>query len=305
MSLILKIYQQSLLPAVVGLWNESVTEWPGFYPQTEETFTNLIINNRRFRPEYLLIAEVYGTKIGWIHLDIVDVPPYERAGVINAMLIHPDYRYQGYGTKILQEAIHVLERKGVHLIDAMGAWPYSSFYATMIDGSERAGVPNDQRAMIWLLDKCGFMSGRKSTRMRCKLATFNDEPQEGEQVYYQTRLGKNTWLDYAFRGWELFDHVLISDSGKVLSRAVHARMTGQSAYENNELHSVFGVNTPESQRGKGYATRNLQLMLSRIKRQYNGQEAELHVYTDNFPAVKLYSKLGFIPKGKCTAMQRR
>lgn len=305
MSLILKMYQDNLLPTIVNLWNESASQWPGFYPTDEKVFTSLITGNRRFRPEFFLVAEVYNTKIGWIHFDIVDEPPYERAGVINALLVHPDHRYHGYGSKMLAEAVFLLERKGVHLIDAMGAWPYSSFYATMIDGSERAGIPNDQQAMTWLLDKSGFISQRKSARMRCRLESFNFEPGEGEQVYYQTRLGKNTWLDYAFRGWELFDHVLISDSGKVLSRAVHARMTGQSEHEQKELHAVFGVNTPENQRGKGYATRNLQLMLSRLRRDQNAQEAELHVYIDNFPAIKLYNKLGFISQGNCTAMQRR
>lgn len=305
MSLIFKMYQDSFLPEIVRLWNESANEWPGFYPQTTETFSHLIVNNRRFRPEFFLVAELYGKPIGFIHFDIVDVQPYPLSGVINALMIHPEYRYHGYGTKMLKEVIFLLERKGVMAIDAMGAWPYSSFYATMIDGSERAGVPNDQRAMIWLLDKMGFISQRKSSRMRCRLDDFNDEPEDGEQVYYQTRMGKDTWLDYAFRGWELFDHVLLSDSGKVLSRAVHARMNGQSEYEKKELHAVFGVNTPQSLRGNGYATRNLRLMLSRMHTKCNAKEAELHVYIDNFPAIALYNKLGFISLNKCTAMQKR
>lgn len=304
MGLVFRMYQDTFLDSLVGLWNDSAREWHGFFPLTPELMQRHIINSLRFRAENFLLAEYNGRHVGWVHFDVVDQPPYEKAGVINALLVHPDYRCQGIGSKLMQEALFRLQRRGVNLYDALGAWPYSSFYAGLIDGSERAGVDERDRAMLWLMDKFEFIRQRQSYVMRAHCCEFSHQIGDNEQTYYQSRAGKQTWLDHAFRSWELFDHVLLSDSGRVLSRAIHARMDGLSEYTGREMHAIFGVHTPESARGRGMATRNLQLLLSRLNIA-GVQEAELHVYTDNQPALRLYNKLGFARTGTCVCMRRR
>lgn len=303
MGLVLRIFQDNFIPALVELWNSSATDWHGFFPLTPDIFAAHILGCPRFRPENLLLAEYMGNPIGWIHYDVVDQPPYEKAGVICALLIAPDHRCQGFGSKLLQEAVFRLERRGVRTLVGLGAWPYSPFYATLINGSERAGVPETDQAMVWLLEKYDFIPARKSYTMRTTLESFTQGPGSDEQVYYQSRAGKNTWLDYVFRNWELFDHVLLSDSGQVLSRAIHARMNGLCEHEGKEVHAVFGVNTPSELRGHGYALRNLQFLFARL-RAAGAQEAELHVYTDNASALKLYDKLGFRKLGVCIDYRR-
>lgn len=292
MGMVFRIYQDGFAEQIIEIWNQSATGWHGFYPITPEIFKAHILQSGRFHPENFLLLENNGRLIGWIHYDNVIQPPYPRSGVVCAMAVLPEHRCQGYGGKLLQEALFRMQRSGIRSISGLGAWPYSPFYAGLIDGSERAGVPEDQSAMLWLLDKFNFVRSRRSLIMRVSLDGFNDGLREGEQAFHQSRAGKNTWLDYVFRRWELFDHVLLSSSGQVLSRAIHARMTGLCEYGGQELHALFGVNTVPELRGKGYALRNLQVLFARL-RAAGGQAAEIHVYADNASALRLYKKLGF------------
>lgn len=304
MGMYFRIFQDDLCARAVEIWNRSATDWHGYNPLTPELFEAHIIRSGRFRAENFLFLERNGETVGWVHYDIVDVPPYPRCGVICALMVVPELRCQGLGEKLLQEALFRLQRQGARQISGLGAWPYSPFYGGLIDGSERAGVPDNQRGMIWLLDKMGFSRMRTSHCMRADLAAFRDGLHEGEQAYYQSRAGKDTWLDYVFRRWELFDHALLSAGGEVLSRAIHARMSGLCEQEGREIHAVFGVNTPTELRGKGHALRNLQVLFARLSAS-GAQEAELHVYADNAPALGLYEKLGFRRLHSCFDMLLR
>ncbi len=298
MGMFFRMFQDDLTDRVVEIWNRSASDWHGFYPLTPELFRAHILRSGRFRSEQFLLLEYQGQAVGWVHFDIVNQSPYPKCGVICALVVLPEFRCQGLGGKLLQEALYRLQLQGIRQVSGLGAWPYSPFYAGLIDGSERAGVPDTQRGMLWLLDKFHFQRERSSFCLRAPLAGFRDGLREGEQAYHQSRAGKDTWLDYVFRRWDLIDHVLLSAGGEVLSRAIYARMNGYCEYAGNEVYAVFGVNTSPSLRGKGYALRNLQILFSRLNAA-GAQEAEVHVYTDNAPALRLYDKLGFQKVGTC------
>lgn len=311
MSLIFHLFQNNYLPETVALWNASAADCHGFYPLTEDIFRRHVLWSPGFSPERLIVAGYHGALVGLLHYDIVDVFPYPRAGVISAVMVHPDYRQNGFAAAMLQEAVERLERQGVAMIDALGAWPYSSYYVGLIDGSERAGVDLRNSAAQWLFSRAGFRKRRPSLIMRAPIppaSALAEEPEllarpSAELVYCQPRDGKTTWLDRAFRHWQAFDHVLLNEHGRVLSNAIYARMDGYSEYVGKEVYSVYGVNTPEFCRRQGYAAENLRRMQARLA-SLGGQEMEIHTYADNFPAIRLYESVGFRKIGETVIMRR-
>ena len=201
MSIIMHIYNDSLAEVIVDIWNRSMKNEYGFYPISVEQLQNHYSSSSRFNPENILIGYYGHTPQGFVHYDLVDEPGYERAGVISALAVIPEHRHQGVGDKLLSKAITELEKHRVRFIDAAGAWPYSSFYATLIDGSERAGINDKNIGAKWLFDNYYFYPGRKSYTMVKNLKNeklFSILPQH---VYIGNRAGYTTWLDHAFRDW--------------------------------------------------------------------------------------------------------
>ena len=309
MSLIFHLFQNNYLPALVELWNASARDCHGFFPLTEEIFRQHLFSRPSFSPEQLIVASYHGATVGMLHYDLIDVNPYPYAGAIAALLVHPDYRDRGYAQAMLREALNRLRRHGVSCVDALGAWPYSSYYNGLIDGSERAGPDLRDSALLRIFEKAGFRRGRESLIMRAPLPPGGDNSEirlavpENELVYCQSRDGKNTWLDQAFRYWQTYDHVLLNEQGQPLAYAIYARMNGYCEYTGREVYSVYGVNTPERRQRQGFATRNLRLMQARLAA-LGGQEMEVHVYTDNLPALRLYRATGFEEIGKTVIMRR-
>ncbi len=303
MSITFKAYNDSLIPAITDIWNKSMTEEYGFFPITPEQLKNHYNSSQRFAPERVLLAMYGDTPQGFIHYDLVNEPGYDRAGVICALCVLPEYRLQGVGDKLLSRAIQNLELQNIKFIDAAGAWPYSSFYATIIDGSERAGINENNHGAKWLLSNYYFYPGRRSYTMKKDLTMnkpFNILPQ---YIYTGSRKGCSTWLDHAFREWELFDHELLDKNGRILSRCIYSRMDGISDYQGRECYSLFGVYTPPEFQGMGYATANLKLLCNTLTEE-GVEEIELHVYQDNTPALKLYRRIGFKEIGETVIMRR-
>ena len=303
MSLNFRSYQDSLAPEIVEIWNQSLQEEYGFFPITVEQLQKHYSSSRHFNSEHIIIAFYNTTPLGFIHYDLVDEPGYERAGVICALAVIPEHRLQGIGDKLLSKAIDKLELHRIRFIDAAGAWPYSSFYATLIDGSERAGINENNHGAKWLLNNYYFYPGRKSYTMIKELKGepfFSILPQN---VYIGSRENCSTWLDHAFRGWDLYDHELLDKDGVILSRCIYARMDGSSRYQQKERYSLFGVYTPPEHQGMGYATANLKLLCNKFIGE-GVDEIELHVYQDNSPAVKLYRRIGFKEIGETVIMRR-
>ena len=303
MAITFHAYQDIFAPAIVEVWNDAMKEEYGFFPLTVDRLRRHYYSSKRFNAENLLIAKDGANTTGFIHYDLVDVPGYDRAGVICALAVRHEFRHRGIGDKLLSKAIDHFHNLRVRFIDAAGAWPYSSFYATLIDGSERAGINNNNKAASWLLNNYYFYPERASYTMVKSLTgcpLYNILPQN---VYIQSRHGKTTWLDHAFRDLELYDHELIDHDGKILSRCIFSRMDGISDYSSRERYSIFGVSTPTEYQGLGYATVNLKLLSNKLISE-GIDELELHVYQDNLPAVKLYNRLGFKEIGETVIMRR-
>ncbi|MBN2713935.1 MAG: GNAT family N-acetyltransferase [Planctomycetes bacterium] len=291
--------------AFAALWNSTAFATHGFFPISEDIFKASIVKQVRFREDRLLLALDEDKPIGFVHFDIIDEPYYPLAGVIEAIGVVPEYRNCGVGSKLIELALKGIEAYKTDFVEGYGAWPFTPFYSTFIDGSERSGVFLANSPLLALFKKYGFGEARKSYVMQLKIeGTVNALPLPfGYKVEEYPRQKNSTWLDYVFREWKLINHVVTDHKGEILTRAIYGRMDGYSNYSGRECYALFGVNTPDSNRRKGLAYANLSNTIQRIS-ELGGEEVELHVYADNMPAVGLYSKLGFKIVDTTVSMRR-
>jgi len=289
---------------VAALWNQAFAGHHGFFPISADLLWRRVIALARFKPERFLVATIAGEIVGFLHHDEVREASYTPAAVIEAFGVAPPYRRRGIGSALLAAALADIKEGDLAFIDGGGAWPYSPFYATLIDGSERSGLFQNNTAALRLLARQGFAPDRESIVMRRDLhddipaATIPSMLKAVEMV----REGNSCWLDFVFRGWRLTDHDLCANNRPV-TRAIYSRMDGVSDYSGREIYAIFGVYTEEGSRRQGLAFCNLAAVLRRL-RGLGAAEAELHVYADNAPAVNLYRKLGFREVARTVAMRK-
>lgn len=297
------------LEAMVTLWNRAACAAHGFYPLTLESYAQRVVNDIRFQAEGLLLATLAGEVVAALHLDVVRELPYDPCGVVEIVLVAPDHRRRGIGSALLNAALYCLRSQNVPFIDGLGCWPYSPFYATLIDGSERSGAFLSDPAMLRLFEAQEFRRGRESLVMRLDLSAalpaLDEERRRLRQrstFFRAAREEKRSWLDFVFRGWRLFDHKALT-GGRECSHAIYGRMAGVSDYTGREVYALFGVNTPPARRSQGWATLNLHALLEALPDD-GAQTVELHVHADNGPAVRLYRNLGFVEVGVTTTLRR-
>ncbi len=292
--------------AVVTLWNAAARENYGFFPLTRELFLRRIVLCRRFDPGRLLLAADGEEVVGMLHFDLVTEPHYPHCGVIEAVTVAPDHRRGGIATLLMTQALDWFARQGIDCIDGLGSWPYTPFYTTLIDGSERSGAFLDDAASLALFERFGFARRRESLVMELRFAAterYRQTPAEEDTVLLAPRRSEQTWLDFVFRGWQLHDHAVMEPGRSPISRAIFARMNGLSDYRGSEEYALFGVHTVHAKRRRRWAGRNLEMLLAHVRGR-GAERVELHVYADNAAAVKLYEKLGFAEIAR-TVMLRR
>lgn len=298
----------NLYGEIARLWNANAVGRHAFYPWSGELLADILTDSSGNPVGKLAVARGNaGELAGFLHFDEIREDGYPHAGVIEMLIVDSAYRRQGIGQALLDAAVTRL--KSLRLmrpafIDALGAWPYGYGFNTLADGSERSGVFLTEPALYRLFRRAGFEPVRQSKVMRVEIDRANIRPAPLGCGFYINRRTERSWLDRVFRGRELWDHDLVQPDGRILSRAIFGFMQGESRREGKMIFSLFGVNTPRDQQGRGYASANLSHMLSYIQ-SLGGEVVELHVYADNSPALALYEGLGFQPIAETVMMHKR
>jgi len=293
--------------AMALVWNQACVQIHGFFPVTAELFRSHMADSPHWDPELLMIAvdDASGRWIGFAHAVIVDEPYYPVCGSIEAVCVVPEARRQGIATALVSASVVALRRRGQLRIDGGGSWPNCPLYATLIDGSERAGVDLSSPGMVGAFMKNGFQFDRKSIRMRIEgdalLRLAETSIPDLLQQETISRRGETTWLDYCFRRWDLSEHHLCDASGQLLSRCITSHMKEASLLWGKAWYSIFGVFCAVAHRRKGYALLGLAVASRRVLEQ-GGQGLELHVLATNTPAIGLYHKAGFRHVGETVSM---
>lgn len=297
-------WMASDLAGIVELYNAALNEVYGFFPLTAKRFARRVLRSPHFQPELFLLAFAGKRCVGMLHAAALREPCHETGGTVELIAVHPAFRGNGIGTALLEEGLRRLRTTGMPQCDGGGAFPFSPFYSTLLDGSERSGLALDNAPALALFERQGFQRGRISTVMRATLADRPEPAPPGHALQRVSRKPEGTWLDHVFRGWSLTDSRLVeAGTGTVRTRAIYAPMPDLSAREGQRLYALFGVHTPRAFRGQGWATRHFQALLPHLRR-CGADAVELHVYADNAPAVRLYRRAGFAPCTQTVILRR-
>lgn len=297
-------YPVETLDGVASLWNRNACARHSFYPWSGAMLQGVFAPASAGTAHRLVTAHAGGDIAGFVHVTAMNEPCYPAAGSVEALLVDAGFRGRGVGKALLAEGLRYLEKTfpDLEFIDAMGAWPCGYLYTVLADGSERSGVFADESGLGALLLRFGFRPIRKSVVMQADPRGAAADQLPGTCVLIEKR-GCDTWLDRVFRARPLWDHNLRDRYGNFLSRAVFGRMAGESLRTGVGMFSLFGVNTPSHLRRKGYAARNLSLLLAHVAG-LGGERVEVHVYVDNLPALALYRRLGFVAVSETTMMRK-
>lgn len=166
----LRTFDSDDLPALVRFWNQAFADRRNFQPLTEHEFRRRVVDRAVFDPAGLTLAwhKASGTDdelVGLVHA--FKPPPqqglYKRWGEqhhVGLLYVHPDYRRQGVGSRLLQAAESCLYYCPVHI--AAHSLPcYGSVEGPrppLFGSSERMGIAADEQALIHFFAKRGYRS---------------------------------------------------------------------------------------------------------------------------------------------------
>lgn len=300
-----------VLASAASLWNNNAAGRHAFFPWTVERLSELIVPDGYAIGTFFTahagtaIGDGGGDCVGFAHVNQVREDGYPFAGVVENVLVDACHRRHGVGTELLRLALDRIAayRPVPPLVDALGSWPHGYAFNTLADGSERSGVFLNDPALYRLFRKSGFEPVRKSIVMHRSLHDAQGRPVPRGAGFYIAKRSERTWLDRVFRGRELWDHELVRQDRRVLSRAIFGFMESESRHRGRAVFSLFGVNTPGDMQGNGYAGVNISNLMEHV-RGLGGDEMELHVYADNTPALRLYTGLGFTPLAETAMMHK-
>ena len=130
-------------PALVRLWNASMSSRGTAFLQGVTPFEAYVLSKRYFDRQGLILAEENGTVLGWVHAgfgpDESGQDLDTRLGVICLIMVLPQHRRHGIGRELLHQAEDYLWRRGAETIRAGGHKPLDPFYWGLYGGSEMSG----------------------------------------------------------------------------------------------------------------------------------------------------------------------
>ncbi len=166
----LRTFDNDDLPALVQFWNRAFAARRNSQPLTERDFRQRVLDRAVFDPAGLFLAwrKTSGKGNELVGLAHAFKPPpqqglYKRWGEqhhVGLLYVHPDYRRQGVGSRLLQAAESWLYYCPVHI--AAHSLPcYGSVEGPrppLFGSSERMGIAADEHALIRFFAKRSYRS---------------------------------------------------------------------------------------------------------------------------------------------------
>lgn len=261
-----------------------------------------------FDPRGLIIAEVDGTPVGFVHAgfgfrDDLSGLNTEQ-GVICALLVVPEQRRQGIGTALLAKAEEYLRQQGVKTIDFGQSKYRDPFYMGLHGGARLSGVCDSDPGLREFLTARQYAPALGSTIFQCDLSSYRApsnmqligirhktelqaaDPVQPASYWWYTHLGNVESLRY---------RLVTKRTGDV---AATVTVIGLDHYINTWRERVIGLvemQVAPPLRGQGYGAALMIETMRRLRSEMNITLAEIHVPHGKDAGLQAVAKAGFVP----------
>jgi ribosomal protein S18 acetylase RimI-like enzyme len=293
-------------PAVVALWNESLTHRGAVELRSHTPLENAVFNKPYFDPLGFVVAEDDGRMVGFAHAgfgptdDLSALDPSK--GVIAAVAVRPDRRRAGLGSELLRRAEDYLRERGATTLRAGPSRPDKPFYLGVYGGSNAPGfLRSDSEVEPFLLAR-GYTPDRRvnvfdrrlDTPLNIVDARFGALRRKYEpQALPQARLG--SWFRESVLGPLEPSEFRLDDkaTGHTAARALFWEMTDYGWRWGAPPAGVLDVQVRNDLRRQGMGKFLLAQLLRHLQEQYFAV-AEVQVPDEEETAARLFRSLGFV-----------
>lgn len=293
-------------PALVALWNESMTCRGAVEIRTSALFETIVLDKPYFDPYGLIIAETEdGQIVGFVQTGFgpdKDLSSIEWSlGVVCMIVVHPAFRRQGIGRELLARAESYLQGQGAKTIQAGSQRPAKPFFLGLYGGSNAPGFLESDTAIHPFLLSHGYQPNRKisvfSRRVDVPLnivdprfATLRRKYET--QVLPQAKLG-SWWRESVIGPLEPSEFRLDDKkTGQTVARALFWEMKDYGWRWGAPAAGVIDVQVRSEFRRQGIGKHLLAQLLRHLAEQYFGI-VEVQIPCEETEAIKMFQSLGF------------
>jgi ribosomal protein S18 acetylase RimI-like enzyme len=294
-------------PALVALWNESLTHRGAVELRSHTPLDNAVFNKPYFDPRGFFVAEDdAGRLVGFAHAgfgpneELTDLD--YTIGVVCAVAVRPEHRRRKVGTELLRRAETYLREHGSTNVRAGPARPNKPFYLGVYGGSNGAGfLHSDADAEPFLLAN-GYVADRRVLVFDRRLDTPLTivDPRFGAlrrryeaQALPQARLG-SWWRECVFGPLEPSEFRLDDKAtGQTAAKALFWEMTDYGWRWGAPPAGVLDVLVRNELRRQGLGKFLLAQLLRHLQEQYFGV-VEVQVPEEDETAARMFRSLGFV-----------
>jgi len=310
-------YHNSDPPGLHQLWHQSrlgKNAAEGFGCDIFELFA---ISPPYFERDGLIVAEDdAGRLVGYVHASFAvnaaeTALDYEQ-GILAALMVHPEYRRQGIGRRLVQHAEQYLVSRGARTVEAGGGLNRNGFYCGIYGGLEAAGFCSEAMAGRDFFAACGYVAGAETCVLRRDLQRSRDPVharllrlRRSLQMLITDRPGPESW--WWFCRFGQMDSMRIELHTRETNDLVAAgQIVGMDLFIPKWGVRSVGLRqilVPESLRRYGYG-QFLVLEICRRLRDEHVQLVEAQVSVDNVAALELFTSSKFELHGRLQTFRK-
>jgi ribosomal protein S18 acetylase RimI-like enzyme len=290
---------------IAALWNASPLGRGAASGLSVDAFETMNFAQPYFDPKGLILACENGEVIGFVHAGFgsnADESALSHdAGVICAVLVHPNYRRRGIGRELVQLAEAYLRERGAKKIQAGPSAPLDPFFFGLYGGSRPSGFLESDADSAPFLTAMGYQSVERNAIFQCDLTTQRNPmsfrfvnvrrkieltvASQPTQVtwWWETRYGRLDTVQFSLHSKE--------NPAEVAELTVVGLDLYLTAWQQRAV-GISELRTVTSELRKGYAQALLAEACRRLKDELVTL-AEAHALESNTPVIKLLESCGF------------
>lgn len=301
-----RIFRNTDPPALAKLWNICFTQRGSIGLRGTILLEYFLFAKPYFDPASLTLACAENEPVGFALSGFGPNPKGDALdrtiGVICLIGVQPTYRRQGIGTELLRRSEAYLQERGAKRIYAGPLTPLNPYTFALYGGSDSPGFLDSDTLARPFFEKHGYVLDRSCQVLQRPLDTpvvSNDGrfPALRQQIEILGGPYRETtwWQECVLGPIELHDYRLRDrKTQQLVAKANLWEMETFSMRWNEHAIGFVNVEVVPELRRQGLAKFLLTQLLRHLQDQFFSL-AEMHVPTDNTPALQLARGLGFQP----------